>query len=332
MNLDLAGGPAARLLMEGVAAGEFRDLDGAMIHHSIVGILAYVPAWFRIRPGRPSASLVTELADFVTAGVSPVRPRVSAQRWSLSGRRASRRRGPPWAGPRVPLVLQHVGPRLAVALLVQEVLRAHDVAGVEVVRIGPRPHRHVLILRAQRRDHRRGALVLHVRQQALDQVADQVHAQGPAVPEVAERVGHVRHAADHDAAPGQPFGEVDRGAVDGERDVAEDREVEAGGGDHDVGRDLLTGADLDAVLGERLDRVSDDGGLALAQRREQVAVRDDGDALLPRPVARGEVLVDVEALGQQRARWPPSGTRVSRRVRPVTSGPASGTARCTGGA
>ena len=45
-----------------------------------MGILAYIPAWFRIRPGRPSASLVTELADFVMAGVAPVRPRVSAQR------------------------------------------------------------------------------------------------------------------------------------------------------------------------------------------------------------------------------------------------------------
>jgi AcrR family transcriptional regulator len=69
---------AEQLLMEGIAAGEFRDLDVAMIHHCIVGILAYVPAWFRIRPGRPSASLVTELADFVMAGVSPARPRVSA--------------------------------------------------------------------------------------------------------------------------------------------------------------------------------------------------------------------------------------------------------------
>src|SRR5512135_2120805 len=199
------------------------------------------------------------------------------------------------------VVLQHVDPRLAVALLEQDVLRAHDVAGVEVLRIGPRPYLHVLVLRAQRGDHHGRALVPHLRQQALDQVTDQVHAQGPAVPEVAERVGHVRHAADHDAAPGDVLGEVDRIAVDGERDVAEDREVEAGGRDHDVGRDLLTGADPDPVLGERLDGVGDDRGLSLAQRREQVAVRDDGDALLPRPVPRGEVLADVEALGQQRA-------------------------------
>jgi len=34
------------------------------------------------------------------------------------------------------------------------------------------------------------------------------------VPEVAEDVGHIRQAADHDAAPGDAFGEVDRLAVD----------------------------------------------------------------------------------------------------------------------
>jgi hypothetical protein len=119
------------------------------------------------------------------------------------------------------------------------------------------------------------------------------------VPEVAEDVRHVRQAVDHDAAPGDSFGEVDRLAVYGERDVTEDRHIEAGGGDDDVGGDLLTGADPYPVLGERLDGVGDDRGLPLAQRREQIAVRDHGDALLPRAVAGREVLVDVEALGQQ---------------------------------
>src|SRR5690349_6993091 len=66
------------------------------------------------------------------------------------------------------VVLQHVDPRLAVALLEQDALRAHDVAGVEVLRIGPRPDLHVLVLRAQRGDHHGGALVPHVRQQPLD--------------------------------------------------------------------------------------------------------------------------------------------------------------------
>src|SRR5690242_21212517 len=50
------------------------------------------------------------------------------------------------------LVLHHVRPRLAIALLEQDVLGAHDVAGVEVLRVGPRPHLHARVLGPQRRD------------------------------------------------------------------------------------------------------------------------------------------------------------------------------------
>src|SRR5450755_4811237 len=64
------------------------------------------------------------------------------------------------------LVLQHVGPRLAIALFEQDVLRAHDVAGAEVLRIGPRPQLHVRVLGSPGGDHHRGAFVLHVGQQA----------------------------------------------------------------------------------------------------------------------------------------------------------------------
>jgi len=119
------------------------------------------------------------------------------------------------------LVLQQVGPRLAITLFEQDVLCAHDVAGVEVLRIAERPQPHVRVLGSQGRDHHGGAFVPHGGQQAAYQVAYQVHAQGPAVPEVAEDVGHVRHAADHDAAPRDAFGEVDRFAVDGERHITE---------------------------------------------------------------------------------------------------------------
>ena len=45
-------------------------LDVDMIHYSIVGILAYIPVWFRARSGRTKASLVSELADFVMSGVA----------------------------------------------------------------------------------------------------------------------------------------------------------------------------------------------------------------------------------------------------------------------
>jgi TetR/AcrR family transcriptional regulator, cholesterol catabolism regulator len=60
---------ARKLLDDGIAAGEFRPLDVDMIHYSVVGILAYIPVWFRARSGRIKASLVSELADFVMSGV-----------------------------------------------------------------------------------------------------------------------------------------------------------------------------------------------------------------------------------------------------------------------
>ena len=61
---------SAGLLAEGVAAGEFRALDANALHYSIVGILAYIPIWFRPGSGRSAADLVDELADFVLSGVA----------------------------------------------------------------------------------------------------------------------------------------------------------------------------------------------------------------------------------------------------------------------
>jgi len=61
---------SAGLLADGVAAGEFRALDVNIIHYSIVGILAYIPIWFRAGAGRTNARLVDELAEFVLSGVA----------------------------------------------------------------------------------------------------------------------------------------------------------------------------------------------------------------------------------------------------------------------
>jgi TetR/AcrR family transcriptional regulator, cholesterol catabolism regulator len=58
------------LLADGVAAGEFRELDAHAVHYSIVGVLAYIPIWFRAGAGRTTTELVDELAEFVLAGVS----------------------------------------------------------------------------------------------------------------------------------------------------------------------------------------------------------------------------------------------------------------------
>ena len=62
----------------------------------------------------------------------------------------------------------------------------------------------------------------------------------------------------------------------------------------------LAGLELDPPLGEGLDPVGDDLGLAPAQRLEEVAVGDQAHALVPGVVAGLEVGVDVVA-GRQRA-------------------------------
>ena len=135
--------------------------------------------------------------------------------------------------------------------------------------------------------------LLHVVEQPADEVGDQVDAQRPAGAEIAEHPDHVGHAGEHHAAIGDGVGEVERLAVDREVDVAQHAEVEAGRGDDDVGLELLAGLQQDALLGEAVDLVGDDGGLAGLDALEQVAVRNEGDALPPRPVARREVGRDV---------------------------------------
>ncbi|WP_396655706.1 TetR/AcrR family transcriptional regulator [Microbacterium sp.] len=58
------------LLSDGIASGEFRQLDVTTAHYSIIGILAYVPNWFRPRPGRSRETLAGELSEFILSGLS----------------------------------------------------------------------------------------------------------------------------------------------------------------------------------------------------------------------------------------------------------------------
>jgi TetR/AcrR family transcriptional regulator, cholesterol catabolism regulator len=59
-----------QLLTAGVRSGEFRPIDVGMVMSSIVGILAYVPAWFRASTPKAQALLVQELTDFVMNGIA----------------------------------------------------------------------------------------------------------------------------------------------------------------------------------------------------------------------------------------------------------------------
>src|SRR4029450_8468094 len=97
----------------------------------------------------------------------------------------------------------------------------------------------------------RDALVVAVRvqvpQQPDDVLADEVGLQRPGRVRVADGEGEVRDAAEHHAAVGHGLRKVDLAAVHGELDAAEDEEVQPGGGDDDVRRQL--GAGLQAQPG-----------------------------------------------------------------------------------
>lgn len=57
------------LIREGIAAGEFREVDVTIVHYSIIGTLAYIPNWFRARAGRSRANLIDELTEFILSGL-----------------------------------------------------------------------------------------------------------------------------------------------------------------------------------------------------------------------------------------------------------------------
>jgi TetR/AcrR family transcriptional regulator, cholesterol catabolism regulator len=58
-----------QLLTAGVRSGEFRPIDAGLVMSSMVGILAYVPVWFRASTPKAQTALVQELTDFVMNGI-----------------------------------------------------------------------------------------------------------------------------------------------------------------------------------------------------------------------------------------------------------------------
>src|SRR3546814_15036649 len=99
---------------------------------------------------------------------------------------------------------------------------------------------------------------------------------------------------------------IDGIAVDAYRNLAGDRELEAGRGDDDVGVEMLAGLQLDAALVETLDMIGDDRRLARLHRLEKIGVGDEAQPLIPRVVGRGEGdgVIAVAERGLQRGRAP----------------------------
>jgi hypothetical protein len=170
---------------------------------------------------------------------------------------------------------------------------AHDIAGIEVLWVDPRQPRHVLVLGAQRRHHPSRAFFVHVRDEPADEVGDEVGAQRPARPEIAEDPGHIGDTGEHGAAIGHGVAEDELPVVDRKRDVAEHAQMKPGRGDDDIGGEGVAGPEKDAGRVEALDLIGDDRRLAGMDRLQQIAVGDKGDALLPGPVAWREMGRDV---------------------------------------
>lgn len=59
-----------QLLRAGMRAGEFRDIDIDAVLYSIIGILAYVPNWFRPSNAKAQAELADELTQFVMCALT----------------------------------------------------------------------------------------------------------------------------------------------------------------------------------------------------------------------------------------------------------------------
>ena len=142
--------------------------------------------------------------------------------------------------------------------------------GIEILRVDPGQERHVLVLGAQCRHHPARAFFVHVPDQPADEVGDEVGAQRPARPEIAEDPGHVGEAGEHHAAIGRNgVGKGERPLVDRKGDVAEHAQPKTGRGDDDVGGEGLAGPEEDAGLVEGLDLIGDDRGLAGHDRRSR---------------------------------------------------------------
>lgn len=57
------------LLAEGTRTGEFRDLDPSSVLYSIIGVLAYLPVWYRTPPSGTDDRVVSEITDFIMNGI-----------------------------------------------------------------------------------------------------------------------------------------------------------------------------------------------------------------------------------------------------------------------
>ncbi len=138
----------------------------------------------------------------------------------------------------------------------------------------------------------------HVRQQFCRGPGGDVGAQRPGCLRVAHTPEQVGHVVEHVRLVDEAVAGIDLDAVQADRGAAERLQLQAGGGDDDVGIEVLTGFECDTGGVEMVDVVGDHVGAAVGDRGVQVGVGDQAHPLVPRVVPGFEVGVDVVALGQ----------------------------------
>src|ERR1700685_4053467 len=186
------------------------------------------------------------------------------------------------------VVLVHP-PGLLRPLLRQQVFRSLDVARGEGQRRLVR-HRRV----APPRGADRVAVAIHVVEEPAEVIVDQIGFEGPGGVRIAENRRQIRDVAEHHALVDRRAPHFDRLAVDLDLNPAHQPQLESGRGDDDVGFELLARRQTQGGLGGGFALAGDDRRLAGAQRREQVAVGDEAQTLVPGLVARVEVLGSVD--------------------------------------
>ena len=144
-------------------------------------------------------------------------------------------------------------------------------------------------MRAQLRHHTANPVCVHVQQQLADKIAQQVGAQRPAGAEIAKHPHQIGQTSEHGAAPCDAVTKVQRLAIDLKVDVAKYVEVKTRGGDDHIRRHDVAVAQANAFRHEAVNLAGHHTGLAGAHGFEKVAIGHEGQALLPRPVARFEM-------------------------------------------
>lgn len=141
-------------------------------------------------------------------------------------------------------------------------------------------------------------VALKVFEQTADEARSGIGAQSPGSVGVADderRVGNILH---HHALPHKVIRDMNLLPVHLHLRLTGNLDLQTGGSDDDVGRELFARVQHDTVGNNPGDRVGSDICLAAPQTLEEVASRAETEPLIPGVVVRFEVRVKGDVLGE----------------------------------